>query len=485
MVYFSDIFNIDDSILEEYGAMNISLLNDIPLFIDPFLLYASDKEEYKQLHENILSYLVFLKEKATGLLSSEKIKRWYTFPEVKQNWLGYSESGNGGAGLGNKFAQSMSQSIRQVFANIGKETITETSHLEKVSLFRTGVGRDNISDFTCNLIKQYLLEYTQSFAKAYLSEKQCKLVSVPKVYFDYKLETWRSEQYILPYFNDDYVILTPKDILTKDETWINATEMRHRLLDITSSLPNEELRDQINDVYLKQLPNKITDKAITEAAANTILRFPQLMDYYIKIKEIERDKAKENAVDIVSEVDTVFIKNIQDLIKYLHDNTTFYEGPSDNSFTAAHKRVKYLKDFIENKDGYKLLYFNNKPIAKEQDIQLLFKLTWFGTMFDVNAEVNNGRGPVDYKVSKGNMDKSLVEFKLAKNTKLKQNLQNQVKIYEAANDTKQSIKVIIYFSNKERDRVLNILGELKLTEDHNIILIDASNNKISASNVRS
>ena len=314
MVYFSDIFNIDDSILEEYGAMNISLLNDIPLFIDPFLLYASDKEEYKQLHENILSYLVFLKEKATGLLSSEKIKRWYTFPEVKQNWLGYSESGNGGAGLGNKFAQSMSQSIRQVFANIGKETITETSHLEKVSLFRTGVGRDNISDFTCNLIKQYLLEYTQSFAKAYLSEKQCKLVSVPKVYFDYKLETWRSEQYILPYFNDDYVILTPKDILTKDETWINATEMRHRLLDITSSLPNEELRDQINDVYLKQLPNKITDKAITEAAANTILRFPQLMDYYIKIKEIERDKAKENAVDIVSEVDTVFIKNIQDKI---------------------------------------------------------------------------------------------------------------------------------------------------------------------------
>ena len=38
MVYFSDIFNLDESILEEYGAMNISLLNDIPLFIDPFLL---------------------------------------------------------------------------------------------------------------------------------------------------------------------------------------------------------------------------------------------------------------------------------------------------------------------------------------------------------------------------------------------------------------------------------------------------------------
>ena len=484
MVYFSDIFNVEDSVIEEYGAMNISLLNDIPLFIDPFLLYASNKEEYKQLHENILKYLVFLEEKATGLLTYEKIRRWYTFPEVKQNWLGYSESGNSGAGLGNKFAQSMSQSIKQVFSNIGKETITETSHLEKLSLFRTGVGRDNISDFTCNLIKQYLLEYTQKFAKTYLSEEQCKLVAVPKVYFDYGLETWRSEQYILPYFNDDYVLLTPKDILTKDETWINATEMRHRLLDVTNSLPNEELRDQINDVYLKQLPNKVTDKARNEAAASTIQRFPELMDYYIKIKESERDQAMENAVDIVSAVDTVFIKNIQDLIKYLHCNTLFYDDSSDNSFSAAHKRVKFLKDFIENKDGYKLLYFNNKPIAKEQDIQLIFKLTWFGTAFDVNAEVNNGRGPVDYKISKGNIDKTLVEFKLAKNSKLKQNLKNQVRIYETANNTKLSIKVIIYFSNNELNRVLNILEELKLGDDPNIILIDASNDKISASNVR-
>lgn len=115
MVYFSDIFNVDESILESYGAMNISLLNDIPLFIDPFLLYASEKPEYRQLHENILDYLSFLRDKASGFISSEKIKRWYTFPEVKQNWLGYSESGNGGLGLGKDFGQSMSKAIQGVF----------------------------------------------------------------------------------------------------------------------------------------------------------------------------------------------------------------------------------------------------------------------------------------------------------------------------------------------------------------------------------
>lgn len=43
------------------------------------------------------------------------------------------------------------------------------------------------------------------------------------------------------------------------------------------------------------------------------------------------------------------------------------------------------------------------------DLQTMFKLTWFATSFDVNAEVNNGRGPVDYKVSKGKSNAALVE----------------------------------------------------------------------------
>ena len=42
-----------------------------------------------------------------------------------------------------------------------------------------------------------------------------------------------------------------------------------------------------------------------------------------------------------------------------------------------------------------------------------------------------GRGAVDFKISRGSKDKTLVEFKLAKNTQLKRNLKNQVKIYES------------------------------------------------------
>ena len=40
-VYFTDFFNVDEELLDEYGAFNISLINDMPLFIDPFLLFYS------------------------------------------------------------------------------------------------------------------------------------------------------------------------------------------------------------------------------------------------------------------------------------------------------------------------------------------------------------------------------------------------------------------------------------------------------------
>ena len=45
-IYFSDFFDVDEDIIESYGAVNISLINDMPLFVDPFLLFNSEKSEY-------------------------------------------------------------------------------------------------------------------------------------------------------------------------------------------------------------------------------------------------------------------------------------------------------------------------------------------------------------------------------------------------------------------------------------------------------
>lgn len=113
----------------------------------------------------------------------------------------------------------------------------------------------------------------------------------------------------------------------------------------------------------------------------------------------------------------------------------------------------------------------------------MYRLVWYATEYDVNREVNNGRGPVDFKVSRGSSDSTLVEFKLASNSKLKKNLANQVEIYKKANCTNHAIKVILYFTDEEYAKVTGVLNDLNLQECDDIILINAIGNKTSASNV--
>jgi hypothetical protein len=133
--FLSSYFGVDEAVFEEYGALNISVVNDLPLFIDPFLLFHSEKPEYVALHEEIINYLVFLRDRAkAGPVSEGDLLNWYCFKEVKQNWLGFSVSGNDGAGLGMKFARGLHSNLHVVFSDFGEEKITESSHLEKVCL---------------------------------------------------------------------------------------------------------------------------------------------------------------------------------------------------------------------------------------------------------------------------------------------------------------------------------------------------------------
>jgi len=114
-LYFSDIFEVSPKALDKYGAFNISLVTDLPLFIDPFLLFNSKKKEYQQLHDDIIKYLRFLKDKSTaGTVSTGLLKSWYHFSEVKENWLGFCASGNTGRGLGKDFAQALNETTRSL-----------------------------------------------------------------------------------------------------------------------------------------------------------------------------------------------------------------------------------------------------------------------------------------------------------------------------------------------------------------------------------
>ncbi|WP_448137578.1 hypothetical protein [Sphingobacterium siyangense] len=170
---------------------------------------------------------------------------------------------------------------------------------------------------------------------------------------------------------------------------------------------------------------------------------------------------------------------IKEEIKKL--SNTLKTEDTNSSYEEAIYRIKMLKSTIEDKGGFKV--FKLQENQNEAMLQLLFHFVKEGSAWDINAEVNNGRGPVDFTVSKGSKDKTVIEFKLAKNSKLKQNLQSQVEVYKKANNTHKALIVILYFSQKELHQILQILEELGLNKLENIILIDGEQ-RLSASNVK-
>lgn len=480
-IFFSDYFGVDREVLDAYGAFDVNLVTDLPLFVDPFLLFNSKKQQYQELHERIVDYLKYLKQLSQDPQTHAAIKYLYVFGEVKQNWLGYCEFGNEGRGLGLKFANSLHGALGSVLKNFGEEEITKGTHLEKLSLIQPGVGRDNISDFTTNLIKEFLLRYTETFAKKQLTPKQGTMFNVDRVRFNYATESWESETFFLPKLRDDYVLLTPLNLLTHDETWINYKDMVRQYHPIAESVENDVARDRMDRYFRGLLGDKPNQSDIAVAAAAALRNFPELIDRYIAIQEADGDRAIAISKEKREEILGVFETTLRELINDLAAKSNFYDK-SWTSYDEARERVLIFKHYVENQDGYRLINRKGTGFARESEVQIFFGLIWGLSDFDVNREPNNGRGPVDFKVSYGSGDKSLIEFKLASNRKIEQNLLHQVEIYEAANKTAKSLKVIVYYTEAEEIRVRAILKKVELDADPSVILVDArSDNKPSAS----
>lgn len=484
-IYFSDFFRIPPTVLSQYGAFDISLNGDLPLFVDPFLLFNSEKPRYQELHAEIIKYMRFLKERTlSGAIAPALVDAWFAFKEVRQNWLGFCLSGNHGHGLGAGFARALHKNFNTVFRNFGEETVSHSSHLEKLCLVRDGVGRDMISDFTTNMIKSFLADYTQKFALKNLPASRRRKVSVPDVMFNYDTQSWTSKSYELPFFMGDYVLLTPKDMLTKDEAWINRPELIEKFAEIAVALPDPVLRAQVNEYLARVLPREpdVKREKINLAITQVIERFPQVLDYYILDKEQRGEEAVSISSDRVREVESWFVNQVRRFVHEDLEPSGFY-AVAGNTYTEAKLRINYLKDVIENKGGHRIFYHDGRVIEREADLQILYRLTWFATKSDVSREANDGRGPADFKISRGARDKTIIEFKLASNTQLERNLEKQTSVYEKASDTTNpTIKGILYFSSNQLIRVKTILKRLNLEDSPHIVLIDGgADNKPSGS----
>jgi len=491
-IYFSDYFEVDHSKIESYGALDISLLSDNPAFVDPFLIFYSKNKDYQKLHQFIVNYLIFLKKQSDEGNFSQL---FYAFPEIKEVWLGFSKSGNKGLGLGKYFANELNENLVSIFKG-SKNKITKSTHIEKLCIIGERVGADKVSDFTLNLIKHYLVKYTEKFATENLDKKYISKFRVSKLYFDFEKNNWVDGDATLPispHNKSNYVLLTPKDILVKEEGWISVNDFLNNDGLIINNIPNDDLRYKINQYFLSLIPDKRNKRGKPEkdfskkntriALKETAKKFPDLIDYFIKYKEENGQGAVEASLidnDFLKQVFYLGIKTITEKLK----TEGFYSiDKKDNSFLETVDKIKKFKYVLEKRDGYDVFWDKNKLRKfKEPDVDKMIDLVFASSDFSVDKQVNNGRGPSDIKVSKGSTDCTIIETKLAKNPQLEKNLQKQLNIYKEANNTANGIYVILYFDNSELKKVEGILKKLKMTEfiSEWIFLIDCRK-KISAS----
>lgn len=498
--FFTEKFQVDSEILRSYGAVDISLVCDVPLFIDPMLIFNSDNEKYRELHNSIIRYFYFLYSKAKQGLSPKELNAWFNFSEVPNNWLGYSLYGNGGLALGKKYAKFLYDNI--AFA-INTNNISESVHIEKVMLLYEGSGKDKISDLTVNLIKGFLCEYTETFALQYINKEFLERFPVEKAYFNYDTESFISKEFVLPYIYNkkgrkEFVLLTPCDILREDEPAINKKDFLDSYNRVRTVIENDTLRTYVNNYiglavkeYEKEQRRKrkpINEKTIKQtekwAFQDVAREHPELYDYYIKMRETDIHEIRSQCIEELDMQLNKLLVSSKNIIT-LFENSNYQRNEKLTAREEARERLKFFKHIIEDCDGYKNLYVKGVQIAQENDLQRLFRFVWYGTNYKVDAESNNGRGQTDFIISKGQNNQNIIEFKLASNSKLS-HVFAQVKIYEAANCSEGSLIVIFYFSEEEyvyAEQIIKNAGYEKMI-DKSIFLIDCRNdNKISASKI--
>src|SRR6266851_5110209 len=114
---------------------------DIPLGIDPFLLFKSRDPEYRNLHGVVLN--VFnAGVQAVRLGRLDDARRILTFPEVPEIGLGYARTSRRGSGVGTHLTELIIDTL------VGSPQLQERGvrHIEEMQLLSAGIGPDRVSD---------------------------------------------------------------------------------------------------------------------------------------------------------------------------------------------------------------------------------------------------------------------------------------------------------------------------------------------------
>lgn len=421
IVSTSDYLGIDASEFTKRGAFNPILEADSRFFIDPDLVRRSAAPEFSNAGKILDDYfadimLLLKKSKQRGDLAwTEALKR-FDFPEPEGLRIGYSDTTSGSA-----FGPQLRNASLEVAAEIIALGHDSPRIFELIGVFQKDVGCDRISDAIAKILESCIYRFSHRVYQE-LGVPSAKLVA----------RTIRGEQFWLPEFKDEVILLLPMDILS---TLPVATSYE----DISYVCQrNDSVRQAMNDALgssWKKQAREWSKRNVFEFLASR----PQLL------RDVIESYLQDHGKPYNFQTDPDGLVAWYEEAKLAVEKAPLSIPKSENVRNVVLVICKHFKELVESGGLRKILFDGTRP-RKEESAQLLFfaiaSSYCIANDLDITPEAKRGRGPVDFKVSKGNA-KTLVELKLSKNAKLVAGYEKQLEIYKQAEKTPFGVYLVI------------------------------------------
>jgi hypothetical protein len=421
----SDALGVAHSELERLGAFDSFIDIDSPFHVDPFLLRVTTTPELAGSHDRFERYFAEVLRLLAATDGNDpffgECVRRLTFHETPFVALGYSKSGASGSGIGPKLATALADTALQII----RKGIADPVLFELVGLLQEGVGADRISDMTIRVILPDILAYSQRAARE-LGTKT-KALSV------------KGTSYQLPLVRVTKrpVILIPMEIirdLPVAQDWDDVERV---------CAHNEKLRNAVNKM-IGRTWRHATSRISKAELRSTLLQYPgafqDLIDQY---KAKVRDPYDFHRDPLGA------VRWHEASLDYAKRYPLSLPVPSsaEDLLAVVYEICQHFARLVEDNGLYRLLYDpHGKPI-NERYAQLLF----FGIAdayceannLDLSREPNAGRGPVDFKISRGYEARITVEVKYSANPRLVDGYLAQLPAYNAAEQSQESVYLVI------------------------------------------
>lgn len=470
---FSEYFNIRPTPDDQWFDPLLSI--DTPLFLDPFLLYATEEGNFVGSHAEVIAFfncMFQLIARAQGNTRSalyQKAVNNLVFPEVAELCLGYTEGGTRGSGSGRGFARVIADALWEAI----QAGIVEITHFEEIGIIREGIGADRISDITAGLLRHRLASYTSEI---------CRRHNIPLETFRYVRgrydvgrELWLPIELQLPRnpFSGKAVLLLPRRYL-RDLPTINADDF----WDYSYTNENETLRNE----FSQDITRNVSKREIVELGR----RHPEFLENYLHSTERSFPRPYDSRLDPRGYVQWYYASGA-----YCQRYPMQFVVEHDADFVGVVQRmVEAYRHFIEENAGWQLLWNDNRTNKSEKAAQLLFlgivKHYCQANDIDISPEVNIGRGPVDFKVARGFSSRALLELKLARNTKFWNGLRRQLPTYMNAEGITRAYFIVIVFNEMDFERlrmIQEVTARVNQSTGYDIttVVVDATYGRPSAS----